>query len=205
MSDPPKQPFSPMVPVPWCLRGCRWFPVPAGGSGDSFCDGQLARGPHLAGMAKSCLTSWGAPAPPASHPISQPGGLIPPHGVGSVSAEGFCLPAWFWVNFFCTLHSSPIPPPPLPLLYPLFVPMRHFTIKLGTTCASAGRAPGLAARGLVRGRGEEGGNAGRQPPECPGSVGWGAPKAGAPGGEQKLETGSVCGLHDNKGRGGLHS
>ena len=25
--------------------------------------------------------------------------------------------------------------------------------------------------------------------------------AGVPGGEQKLETGSVCGLHDNKGGG----
>lgn len=29
----------------------------------------------------------------------------------------------------------------------------------------------------------------------------GGPNAGAPGEEQKLETGSVCGLHDNKGGG----
>lgn len=147
----------------------------------------------------------GSPGTPASHPISQPGGLIPSPVSGLYLPRAFASPPWFGVNFFCTLHSPPVPPPPLPLLYPLFVPMSHFTIKLITTCASAGRAPGLAAWGLPHGRGEEGGDAGRQPPECPGSVGWGAPKAGAPGGEQKPETGSVCGLHDNKGWGGLHS
>lgn len=42
----------------------------------------------------------------------------------------------------------------------------------------------------------------RQPPEPLGNVGW---VRGClhpvPGGEQKLETGSVCRLHDNKGGG----
>lgn len=52
----------------------------------------------------------------------------------------------------------------------------------------------------AQGRDEGGGEVGRQPPESSGS-GFGGANARVPGGEQKLETGSVCRLHDNKGRG----
>lgn len=201
MSDPPKQPFYPMMSATWCLRGWR-SPVRASGQGDSSYEGAAGEGSPSCWPSQILSDLLGSPG--AQEEISLPSHSLEDSipGVGSVSAEVFLLPPISQDRFL--LHSAPTPPPPLPFLYPVFISVSYFTINFATTCASVGWATGQAARGPRAAAGKKAVTLGGSHLSLPG-VWAGGPKAGAPRGEQKLETGSVCGLHDNKGGGALHS